>query len=205
MAEKLYLYPVWIRIWHALNAILILMLILSGISMQYSTPEMEFIRFDIAVSIHNICGIVLTANYFFFFVGNMVTPNGRYYKMSLKGLVKRLMTQFTYYTIGIFRHKPAPFPVTKERKFNPLQQFTYVIAMYILVPLVFLTGWGLLFPELMFTKILGSGGLKVYDFIHVIIGFLLSFFLFIHVYFCTIGATFTSNFKSMINGYHESH
>jgi thiosulfate reductase cytochrome b subunit len=76
MAEKLYLYPVWIRIWHALNAILILMLILSGISMQYSTPEMEFIRCDIAVSIHNICGIVLTA-ITFFFVGNMVTPNGR--------------------------------------------------------------------------------------------------------------------------------
>jgi thiosulfate reductase cytochrome b subunit len=27
----------------------------------------------------------------------------------------------------------------------------------------------------------------------------------IHIYFCTIGATFVSNFKSMITGFHESH
>jgi thiosulfate reductase cytochrome b subunit len=27
----------------------------------------------------------------------------------------------------------------------------------------------------------------------------------VHVYFCTIGKNPTSNFKSMINGYHESH
>lgn len=205
MSEKIYLYPLWIRLWHALNAILIILLIISGISMQYTNPENPFIRFDIAVTMHNISGMILTANYIIFLVGNFITPNGKYYKIELKGLIGRLIKQFTYYTFGIFKHEKPPFPVTKDSKFNPLQLFTYLIAMYILVPIVFITGWALLYPELILTKFFGGSGLKVNDFIHVIVGFFLSFFMFIHVYFCTIGATFISNFKSMITGFHESH
>lgn len=205
MAEKLYLYPKWLRLWHALNAIFILILIITGVSMQFSSPEYGIIRFDKAVSAHNLAGMLLTLNYLLFFIGNWITPNGKYYKMTLKGLFNRLKMQFIYYTIGIFRHEKPPFPVTKDRKFNPLQQFTYVMAMYIMVPIVFITGWALLYPEVVLTKIMGGSGLKFNDFLHVIVGFLLSFFMFVHVYFCTIGATFVSNFKSMINGFHESH
>jgi thiosulfate reductase cytochrome b subunit len=205
MSTKIYLYPLWIRLWHALNAILIILLIISGVSMQYTNPANPFIRFDIAVTIHNISGMILTANYMVFLTGNIITPNGMFYKVTFKGIISRLLKQFTYYTFGIFKHEKPPFPVTKESKFNPLQQFTYVIAMYVMVPIVFITGWALLYPELVLTKLLGGSGLKINDFIHVIIGFFLSFFMFIHIYFCTIGATFLSNFKSMINGFHESH
>jgi thiosulfate reductase cytochrome b subunit len=205
MSGKLYLYPLWLRLWHAANALLILGLIVTGVSMQYSSPEHPFIRFDIAVSIHNICGMLLTLNYLFFVIGNRISPNGKYYKLSVKGLFGRLKTQFMYYTIGIFRHEAPPFPVTRESKFNPLQQFTYVIAMYIMVPVIFLTGWALLYPEVLFTHVFGGSSLKINDFIHVITGFLLSFFMLVHLYFCTVGATFVSNFRSMINGFHESH
>lgn len=205
MSEKLYLYPKWLRLWHGLNALFILMLIITGINMQYSSPERAFIRFDRAVTLHNLFGVLLTMNYLFFLIGNYVSPNGRYYKMSFKGLFDRLMKQFIYYTIGIFKHEKPPFPVTKQRKFNPLQQFTYVIAMYIMVPIVVITGWALLYPEVVITKIYSGSGLKINDFIHVILGFLVSFFMLVHIYFCTIGATFVSNFKSMITGYHEPH
>lgn len=173
--------------------------------MQYTDPANPFIRFDIAVKMHNISGIILTVNYLGFLLGSFITPNGKYYKLSFNGLFTRLMKQFTYYTFGIFKHEKAPFPVTKENKFNPLQQFTYVIAMFMLVPIVILTGWALLYPEVVLTKFLSGSGLRVNDFIHVIIGFFVSFFMFVHIYFCTIGATFVSNFKSMINGFHESH
>jgi thiosulfate reductase cytochrome b subunit len=195
----------WIRLWHALNAILIILLIISGVSMQYTNPANPFIRFDIAVTMHNISGMILTANYMIFLVGTFITPNVKYYKLTLNGLFARLMKQFTYYTFGIFKHEKPPFPVTKESKFNPLQQFTYVIAMFMLVPIVIVTGWALLYPEVVLTKFMSGSGLRVNDFIHVIIGFFVSFFMFVHIYFCTIGATFVSNFKSMINGFHESH
>lgn len=205
MSEKIYLYPVWIRLWHAFNAILIILLIISGVSMQFTNPANPFIRFDIAVTMHNISGILLTTNYLVFLFGTFTTPNGRFYKLTLKGLTSRLIKQFTYYTFGIFKHENPPFPVTKDSKFNPLQQFTYVIAMFMLVPIVIITGWALLYPELLLTKLFGGSGLKVNDFIHVIIGFFVSFFMFVHIYFCTIGATFVSNFKSMIDGFHETH
>lgn len=205
MSGKIYLYPVWIRLWHAFNAILIILLIISGVSMQYTNPANPFLRFDIAVTMHNISGMFLTANYLVFLIGTFTTPNGRFYKLTLKGLIPRLIKQFTYYTFGIFKHEPVPFPVTKESKFNPLQQFTYVAAMFALVPIVIITGWALLYPEFTLTNVFGASGLTLTVFLHGIIGFFISFFMFIHIYFCTIGATFVSNFKSMINGFHESH
>ena len=183
MSGKIYLYPVWIRLWHALNAILIILLVITGISMQFTNPENPFIRFDIAVKMHNISGILLTLNYIIFVFGTFTTPNGRFYKMSFKGLIPRIIKQFTYYTFGIFKHEPTPFPVTKDSKFNPLQQFTYVAAMFMLVPIVIITGWALLYPEMILTKFFGGSGLKVTDFFHVIIGFFISFFMFVHVYF----------------------
>jgi thiosulfate reductase cytochrome b subunit len=203
--HKLYLYPFWIRFWHMVNALLCLALIITGFSMQFSGPRVALVKFDAAVSIHNIAGIILTINYALFFAGNLFAYNGRYYQIEFKGLWTRLMKQFNYYTFGIFRKEKAPFPITMENKFNPLQQFSYVFIMYLFVPVVFITGWALLYPKSIPTTIFGGSGLHTTDALHIISGFTISVFMVIHIYFCTIGKTATSNFRSMINGYHEAH
>jgi thiosulfate reductase cytochrome b subunit len=203
--EKIYLYPRWIRLWHTLNAIFCLFLILSGISMQFSNPKVPLIRFDIAVSIHNIFGILLIINYFIFFAGNIFTWNGKHYKIAFRGFYLRIISQFRYYTGGIFKGENPPFPISKEVKFNPLQQFSYVLVMYILVPIVAITGLGLLYPDVIPTNLMGISGLHLTDLFHILMGFIISLFMFVHIYFCTIGKTPTSNFKGMITGYHESH
>lgn len=200
--NKIYLYPVWVRLWHVTNAVLCLTLILSGVSMQYSNPDFPFIRFDIAVSMHNISGILLSASYVFFFLGNLFTPNGKYYRIRLKGLFVSLMKQARYYTFGVFKGESAPYPVSKEMKFNPLQRVAYAVTMYIFLPLVFISGWALLFPGIIITNVLGFSGLQLTSLLHVTSGFLISFFLIIHLYFCTFGHTALSNFRSMIDGYH---
>ncbi len=203
MENKLYLYPGLIRIWHVLNALMILILIISGLSMQYTDPANPFIRFDLAVSMHNITGIILIFNYLLFFYGNTISKNGKHYRIQLKGLTERLMTQFRYYTFGIFKHETPPFPVTKKMKFNPIQQVTYFMTMYVLMPLIFITGLPMLFSGAFIRQLLGSQAFFVTDIIHITVGFLLSIFLLIHVYFCTFGAKPTSNFKSIITGFHE--
>ena len=205
MTDKLYLYPVWIRLWHIFNALLFLTLLFTGLSMQYSSPENPLIRFDLAVSIHNASGILISLNYIFFFIGNFLTPNGRYYKTTLQGLIERLTIQFNYYMSGVFKGAKTPFPINKERKFNPLQQFTYIGAMYILLPLLVVTGWALMYPEILFKTFLGMSPLRINDFIHIVAGFFASIFMFVHIYFCTFGSTPASSFKSMVDGYHESH
>ncbi len=203
--HKLYLYPVWIRLWHALNALMCLTLIITGLSMQFSGPRVALVKFDAAVSVHNIAGIILSVNYVFFFIGNLFTYNGKYYQMEFRGLWKRLVRQFHHYTFGVFRKEPAPFPVTAEEKFNPLQQFSYVFVMYLFVPLVFISGWAMLYPDTIPTTILGGSGLHITDAIHIISGFVISLFMIIHIYFCTMGKTPLSNFRSIVNGYHEAH
>lgn len=203
--ERLYLYPVWLRLWHLINALLILTLIITGISMQLSTPSVVLVGFNTAVTIHNIAGIVLTVNYLLFFIGNLFTYNGKQYQIEFRGFIKRLITQIKYYTFGIFKGENPPFPITQENKFNPLQRFTYVFIMYLFVPIVFITGWALLYPITIPTTLIGTSGLHLTDLLHIIAGYIISVFMIIHIYFCTIGKTPLSNFKSMIDGYHESH
>jgi len=203
MENKLYLYPGLIRLWHALNAVLIILLIISGLSMQYSDPLNPLFRFDLAVSVHNIAGFILIFDYLLFIIGNTISKNGRHYRIQLKGLIDRLVAQFRYYTYGIFKHETAPFPVTKKMKFNPIQQVSYFMTMYVLMPLIFLTGLPMLFSGAFIRQLLGSNAFFVTDIIHITIGFLLSIFLMIHLYFCTFGAKPYSNFKSIVTGYHE--
>ncbi|MFC2111594.1 cytochrome b/b6 domain-containing protein, partial [Bacteroidota bacterium] len=131
MHEKLYLYPKWVRLWHLVNALLCLLLILTGLSMQYSGVESNIMRFDIAVSIHNVAGIILSINYVFFIIGNLTTSNGKQYIMKRKNIFNNMYRQFIYYSIGIFKKAEKPFPISKENKFNPLQRFSYIIVIYV--------------------------------------------------------------------------
>jgi thiosulfate reductase cytochrome b subunit len=203
--NKIYLYPVWVRLWHASNAILILLLIFSGISMQYASADSPLLSFNVAVPIHNVCGMLLTAFYAIFIIGNLATGNGKYYRIKIKGFVKDLLKQARYYSYGMFKGESAPFSINKERKFNPIQKLTYVSVMYLCLPLLFITGWALLFPETIATSFLKYGGITLTSVFHAAIGFFVSLFLIIHIYFCTVGHTPVSNFKSMVNGYHETH
>jgi thiosulfate reductase cytochrome b subunit len=205
MSEKLYLYPVWLRLWHGINAILFLALIATGISMQYSSPDAPLIRFDLAVKWHNIAGVILSLNYLIFVLGNLTTGNGKYYKIVLKGYVQKVLNQMDYYLRGTFKGEHTPFPVTKKRKFNPLQKLTYVGALYMLMPVIILTGLALLFPEFIIDKVFNFSGIYLTALLHGVVGFLLSLFLVVHVYFSTMGSTPTSNFKGIVTGWHEPH
>jgi thiosulfate reductase cytochrome b subunit len=173
--------------------------------MQYAGQNNFLIRFDIAVSVHNVAGILLTVNYLQFFIGNIFTKNIRFYKINWKEIRGQVLMQMKYYSYGIFKGEKPPFTVSAERKFNPLQQVSYIAVMYIIVPLIFVTGWALLFPEIIIPKFLGVSGLLLTDLLHVIMGFLVSLFMIIHIYFCTTGTKFGSIFKSMITGWSEVH
>jgi len=206
MTEKVYHYPFWIRLWHVINALLCLALIFSGLSMQFSEPDRPLlIRFDMAVTMHNIAAILLSINYLFFLIANRFSGNRQHYRISDNNYIGMLLTQFRYYTSGIFKEAKAPFPISAGRKFNPLQQFSYIIIMYGCLPLIFITGWALLFPEIIIQNVFGISGLFLTDLLHIITGFTVSLFLVVHIYFCTMGIKMASLFKGMINGWVEVH
>ena len=203
--KRLYLYPIWIRLWHVTNAVLFLLLIITGFSLHYASLENSFIPFNLSVVIHNVCAIILTINYGVYLIGNIITNNGMYYSKWRKNLWPKLWKQFHFYAIGIFKGDPHPFPITKKQKFNPLQKVSYVFAMYLAMPLLIISGIGLMFPERISNTIFNTSSLLFYDVLHLIMGFVLSIFLVIHLYTCTLGDKPGTLFKSMVNGYHEEH
>jgi len=206
MSHKLYLYPKWIRLWHLLNALMFIILIATGISMQYTDKETTalILPFDWSVRWHNIAAIVLVISYIIYVVGNRYTKNNKHYRIERKGMLNDLMIQFKFYASGMFKGEKHPFPVTEDSKFNPLQKFSYVMAMYIGMPILIISGIILLFPDLIINQIFGISGLLITDLIHITMGFFLSVFMVIHLYTCTLGSKPTTLFKSMITGYHES-
>ncbi len=200
-----YLYPVWVRLWHWFNALLFLVLIMTGLSMQYSNPEFPMLRFDLAVSIHNTSGILLSLNYLVIILGNIFTSNGRFYKIKKRGFIQELINQADYYLFGMFKGRKAPYPINGERKFNPLQKIAYVAVLYFMMPFVIITGFAMIFPEMIFVnKLFGTSGLHVTDLVHILMGFILSLFMFVHIYLCTIGKPAGTHFRAMLSGWHQS-
>jgi len=205
-AGKEYFYPLWLRLWHWINALLFIALIISGLTLQYARVEGDpLIGFGTAITIHNVSGITLTLNYLLFFIGNIITGNYKQYVPIIKGIFERLFLQAKFYAMGIFKNEPHPFETTIKKKFNPLQQITYLNIMYILLPVIIISGWGLLFPETILDEFLGANGLFLTALVHTVTGFFLSLFMFGHIYLATTGHTVTSNFKAMLNGWHEVH
>lgn len=201
----MYLYPKWLRIWHLINAVLFIILIVTGVSMQYTDKDNTalLVGFARAVKWHNIAAVILTFNYIIFVTGNILSGNGRHYRIERENLGKNLLIQLKFYAGGMFRGEKHPFPVTEKRKFNPLQRFTYILAMYVGMPLLIISGIGLLFPEITVKNFFGVSGLIYTDILHITMGFLLSIFMIIHIYTCTLGSTPTTLFRGMITGYHS--
>lgn len=203
--EKFYFYPVWLRIWHGFNALGILTLIFTGISMQSSVETAQLIGFNFIVNLHNIAGIVVTLSYLLYFVGNIVTPNGKFYIIKQRGFLKRPIKQAYYYAWGMFHGEKPPYPISEKRKFNPLQKYAYVMVMYLAVPVVIVTGIALLFPEIILDKVYTFSGVFVTAVFHSAMGFFISIFLIVHLYIASIGKSPIENFKSIITGWHHSH
>lgn len=204
MSHRLYLYSKPIRFWHWLNAAFFLLLIVTGISMQYADPDSTLIPFRTAVTLHNIGAFGVVGCFIIYVLINRFTWNRKFYNFEKGDYSTNLKLQFQFYVRDIFKHKPAPFPVNENRKFNPLQKFTYVAVMYIGLPLLILTGIGLFFPSIILPKFLTINGILFTAVTHSAVGFLISLFMILHIYLCTIGTTYTSTFRSMITGYHES-
>ncbi len=197
-----YLYPLWLRAWHWLNAILFLTSLLTGISMHFALGWL--IPFDVAVPVHNISGILLTVSWLAFLLGNVVGGNGKHYLVNLRALPMDLYRQVRYYVYGIFVNEPHPFHVTAEQKLNALQTLSYVGVMYGLMPLLIITGWAFLFSAELPETVFGYGTIWLVAMAHLLLAWMLLLFLVVHVYIITTGETPTTNLKAMVTGWHKA-
>jgi len=200
--SALYLYPRWLRVWHWINALLFLVLMYTGASMHFGEGGW-LMPFDLAVTVHNTAGILLTLGWIGFAIGNLTTENGRHYRIHLSGFVDRLIVQGRYYAQGIFRNEPHPFHVSAGMKFNTLQQLSYLGVMFGLMPLLILSGWAFLFSVSLPETLLGLPSVWLVAMAHLTLAYLLVLFLLVHMYIITTGETVTTNLRAMITGWHR--
>ncbi|HEY0837150.1 MAG TPA: cytochrome b/b6 domain-containing protein [Azospirillum sp.] len=203
MSHRIYLLPVWIRVWHWSNALLIITLTITGASLHFADPNLPLVPFALAAQVHNVAGLTLAGLYAFFVVANIVSGNWWQYVPKPGGFVRRCLRQIRFYAWGIFRGEPHPYPPTPEANFNSLQQIVYWFVMYVFMPLLLITGLIFLWPDFAPKSMFGMDGLLPVAILHYVVGLVIVLFMIAHIYLGTTGVTVTSLFRMMITGWHE--
>jgi len=203
MSERIYLLPLWLRIWHWTNALLIIALTITGISLHFADPQAMLVPFSLSRDVHTVAGVALCAAYGFFVIANIISGNWWQYVPKPGEFSKNVWIMTRYYLWDVFKGRPHPFPPTLENNFNALQQIIYWMVMYLLMPALLITGVMFMWPELAPDRILGVDGLLPIAMAHYVFGFFIVLFMLGHIYLGTLGATTTSLFKMMITGWHE--
>ena len=168
--QRIYVHPLPVRIWHWINAVAFVLMVLTGIQLRY-VGIIDVASFRTAVMVHNWVGFVIIANFFvwlFFYISSnrikAYLPEMNVMKQ-FWGSVHQLM----YYGYGIFKGDPSPHHLSIYRKFNPLQSMTYQIVMLLLLPVQAFTGV-LLWDLTRFANVVAFfGGVRVIDTVHVLI------------------------------------
>lgn len=206
LREKIYLTPTPVRVWHWLNAFGIVTLCLTGAEIRF--PEYVSILggYKAAVRVHNAAGVVVTLSYALWFVYYAFVARKlvRLYVPTVGDVRQGMIRQAFYYFYHFFRGTGAnPHHATPEDKFNPLQKSAYAAVMFVLTPLVIVTGVLIMNVEPLRAGVALFGGLKVVTAAHWLLACAFCAFLIAHVYLATLGHTPFAHFKPMWTGWEE--
>ncbi len=140
-----------------------------------------------------------------FLIGNFISINYKHYVPAWHGLGQRVIRQVRFYLQGIMRGEHHPFPATEKSKFNPLQQLAYIVVMFVMMPIILITGILLQLPELAPDRILGAGGIWPVAVTHAVVAFWGTLFALVHMYLGSTGRATTPLYSAMITGWHEDY
>ena len=200
--KRIYLHPLPLRIWHWVNALMVILLIITGIELRI--PGIAALPANsAALLVHRYAGWAMVISCVFWFVYSLISGNlSRYYVIRKRDLLG-VFGQAKFYLFSMFRGEENPFRPSPEEKFNPLQKLAYGTIMCIFTGVLVVTG--LLFSDIFsFRKyILLLNAMRVLDAIHVIAAYLFVLYLVVHIYMSTLGQKASSHIKAMILGYEE--
>ncbi len=197
--EKILLHPLVERIWHWVQALCIVMLIITGVVLHW--PEWFNGGFAWAVDWHNFFGWVTVIVWLIWLVYNLGTGRITHYVPKKGEIPTGMMHQARFYAYGIFKHEHHPYSPSEDNKFNPLQKIAYLQFQALLFPILLVSGLLYMYPATFEGVINAIGGMTVLAVIHFILAGLFAAFLVAHLYLATTGETIGENFKAIITGY----
>ncbi|MGN7613838.1 cytochrome b/b6 domain-containing protein [Magnetococcales bacterium HHB-1] len=195
--ERIFIYTAFERFWHWSQAVLIVLLMISGFEIHGSYVLWGF---EQAVHFHRLMAWSLIVLWAFAIFWHITTGNWQHYIPT----TRKLIDVMTYYTRDIFENIPHPYKPRKLRKHNPLQRLAYLFFKLIISPATWISG--LLY---MYFNEWSEWGLDAYISlfwvagIHTAAAFLMMVFFVGHVYMAFVCTPLTAHLKAMITGYEE--
>ncbi len=202
--DKTYINPLPVRVWHWVNALGFILLILTGFQIRY-VGLFNVLSFETAVKMHNWVGFAVIANWFIWFGFYLFSDKIRVYhpELNARKFFEGWFRQVRFYSYGIFKGEKSPHHVRPHDKFNPMQSMTYQIVMLLVVPIQFITGI-LMWDVKRFQDVSEMmGGIRVVSTIHILIFILFVFFILVHAYMGALGRKPSTHYKEMFTGYEE--
>lgn len=194
--ERIYIFKRFERFWHWTQALLIMLMMLTGFEIHGSYSLLGFMS---AVSIHTTAAWVLITLWVFAIFWHFTTGEWKQYVPTME----KVEAMMRYYVTGIFSDAPHPFRQTKLHKHNPLQRLAYLFVKLMINPLIWITGLLYLFYSSWNDWGLGWLSLSWIATFHVIGAFMMLIFFIAHIYLATAGHTPTAHIKAMITGWEE--
>ncbi|MEA3286429.1 MAG: cytochrome b/b6 domain-containing protein [Candidatus Marinimicrobia bacterium] len=194
--KQVMLYSMFNRFWHWMQAILIIVLAVTGMEVH---GNFNIVGFENAVAIHNFSAWSLIILIAFAVFWHITTGQWRQYIPTSKLLSEML----EYYLIGIFRNAPHPTKKSELSKLNPLQRLTYLFIKILALPVQIVTGALYYYYNNLADAGSAFANLEWIAVVHTISSYSLIMFIIIHVYLTSTGHTLTSNLKAMITGWEE--
>ncbi|WP_415034390.1 cytochrome b/b6 domain-containing protein [Azonexus sp.] len=196
-ANRIYIYKRYERFWHWSQALLIIIMMITGFEVHGSYHLLGFAQ---AVHWHSLAAWTLLTIWAFTIFWQFTTGEWRQYLPTLQNIPQMIR----FYAYGIFKGEHSPYHKTVQNKHNPLQRVTYLALLAVISPLIW--GSGLLY---LFYANWADFGLDQYLSLewvavaHTLGAFLITAFFFVHVYLTTTGHTVFAHIKAMITGWEE--
>ncbi|MCK5729572.1 MAG: cytochrome b/b6 domain-containing protein [Draconibacterium sp.] len=193
--KKVYVYKIFERFWHWMQALLIFILLVTGFEI-HSTYNL--LGFELAIKIHDATAWAFLVLIVFAIFWHFTTGEWRQYIPT----TKLLKEQVSYYLTGIFKGAPHPTKKLVYNKFNPLQRMIYLGLKALVIPVQVISGFLYLYFNY---PIQGFelGSMYWVAIIHTLGAFVLFAFVIAHVYLTTTAHKPLSAIKAMVTGWEE--
>lgn len=202
MRRRVELYPLYERLWHWLQALTIIALLLTGMEI-HAPGTFRLLGFERATALHEVLALFTVANAFLALFYHLATGAIRQFIPRHGDFFSLAIAQARYYLRGIFAGEAHPIAQLPARKLNALQQVTYLVVLNVALPLQVATGILMWKAQALASWLQSLGGLGTIAAIHVACAWVFGAFLVMHVYLVTTGHTPTAHIKAMVLGWEE--